>query len=116
MPDVGNTHKIISTAIASGQTDSDAIDLGGLKVFSIYLPAAFTGTTLGFKASDSIDGTFQTLYDDAGGAISITVAQGRTVGLTSQYASMAVASCRYIKLVSGSSEAGDRTIKVFGRA
>jgi len=115
---VGNTYKVkeVLIDISTSTTVSEAVDLGGLKVFSIYLPAAFTGVAMTFQACDTIDGTYQVLMDDAGSAISITVAQGQVIGLTSTAASLAVAGCRFIKMVSGSAELADRVIKIIGRA
>lgn len=90
---------------------SSVVDLGSNRLFALHLPAAFTSTAITFVVAPEVDGTYQALYDDAGNEISLTVAQGRTIGITAVNLD-ALAACRFIKLVTGSGEAGDRTIKV----
>ena len=102
-------HAVID--ISSSATTSEVIDLGSNQLFAIHLPAAFTGTALSFTVAPEVGGTYQALYDDAGDAISITVAQGTTVGLTGANAAC-LAACRFIKLVSNDDEAADRTVKL----
>lgn len=97
--------------VSASATVSSIIDLGSNQLFAVHLPAAFTGTALSFTVAPQVDGTYQALYDDAGNAISITVAQGRTVGITGANAA-SLAACRFIKLVSNDTEVADRTIKL----
>lgn len=100
----------IDTTIASSGTDSQAIDLFGMNMVGILFPSEMTGTSMTFKAS--VDGSnYYTCYDSAGSAVSLTVTADGYVLLTpSDFAGV-----RYIKLVSGSSEGAERTIKVIMR-
>ena len=104
---------LVNVVIDSGETVSEAGDIAQARLVGIVIPAAFTGTALTFQVS--ADGTtYQGLYDDAGSAVSLTVAQGRTysfkvddLGCLSQW--------RYIKVVSGSAEGADRTVGLWCR-
>lgn len=87
--------------IANGQTTSSAIDLRADTSAGFILPAAFTGTGMTFQVSaDNVTYT-------AHSATSVTVAQGKAYGIPAD-----VAVFPWIKLVSGSSEAGARTITI----
>jgi hypothetical protein len=95
----------VSVTIASGQTESGAVDLHGMNLVGIMMPAAFTGTSVTFKGS--LDGvTYNDLYNTDGTALSVTVAADRFILIVpSDFAAV-----RYLKLVSGSSEGAERTI------
>jgi len=95
--------------IASGQTVSDAVDLRGLDMLAFILPAAFTGTTIQFQMSPTaIDGTYYPCYNIADAVMEATVTQGRAYFIEPQD----LAGIRFIKLVSGSAEAAERTILI----
>lgn len=91
--------------IASGQTVSSACDMRNCVSAGIVVPAAFTGTTLGFQVSH--DGvTYQVHTAATGGtATSITVAQGKSYAVPTD-----VAVWPWFKVVSGSAEGADRDI------
>lgn len=100
--------------IASGQTTSDPIDLAGTDLCGIEFPAAMTGTTLKVQMASSFNGTYKTVQKDevGGGDYTITVTAGKYVPLIN----LAItAGLRFIKLVSGSTEAADRTIVIAAR-
>lgn len=111
---VGNTVEETTFTIASSGTTSEARRIKGSKVFA-FIFGTMTGTTLTFTVSNSYDGTYVPLYDDAGNQISITVTDDACVGITSSAASMALASVEWVKVVSGSSEAAERTITMLSR-
>lgn len=96
--------------IASGQTVSGAIDLQGLVLVQIIMPAAFTGTAITFQSSIN-DVTYQALYNSSNSQMSITVAASRNYNI----APVDFAGCRYLKLVSGSAEGAGRTIGLVTR-
>lgn len=100
--------------ISSGQTKSNACDLGNVGIEGLagfILPDTFTGTAITFEVNTSDDDdTYKALYN-AGTQLSITVAQGRAQGLTADQRDL-LRGWRYIKLVSGSTEGGDRSIKL----
>lgn len=100
--------------IASGGTKSQALLVAGGVVLGIILPDAITGTTLTFEACDTADGTFVPVYDSDGNQVSLAIAADRAIGLSGAEAD-ALTPFPYIKLVSGSAEGADRTIKVVVR-
>lgn len=94
-----------SAVIANAGTKSAAVDLGGLTLVGIHLPATFTGVALTFETCDTLTGTFQPLYNGSG-QVSYTVAQARSYAIDPKD----FYGVRYLKVVSGSSEAAERTM------
>ena len=97
-----------TVTIASSETDSTAIDCGGMVFTGFILPATFTGTAVTFKVSDD-NSTFYALKGSDGNDISYTVAQGNAYAVEN---AVLFAGWRWIKIISGSSEGAERTIKV----
>lgn len=102
---------VISTNIPANEALSGMVDLGNSTVVGFELPETFPTTTLTFqaKAKVSEEGTgdvsledWDNVYDDTGTELSVTVAQGRCVGLKSDKASV-LAPFRFIRLRSGTS-------------
>jgi len=103
--------KTATIAVATSATDSAAVDLDGMHLFAIETPATLTGTSLTFKVSAD-NSTFTGLYDDTGTQYSVTVAASRVIYLDpSKFAAF-----QYLKLISGSTEAADRTFTLYTRA
>lgn len=100
----------ISVTIAAAGTTSAAFNLGGRRIGAIRTPAALTGVALTFEASDAEAGTYLPVWSDAA-AVSITAAASRHIGLTLDE-SNALASCAWVKLVSGAAEAAERTFEI----
>lgn len=99
-----------SATIASGQTTSAAIEVNGLAVVGIILPAAMTGTSLTLQAS--VDGTnFYTIADSNNTNVTVTYGASKMIYLNSQI----TAGVESIKLVSGSSEGADRAFTLIMR-
>lgn len=96
-----------TVTIANAGTTSDAVDAVDTALYGIILPSAFTGTSLTFTVCDTETGTYQGLYDQYGNAVSMTVAQGRSYTLPTE-----LAPWPFFKIVSGSSEAAQRSITV----
>ncbi|MBP3958343.1 hypothetical protein J8F10_24100 [Gemmata sp. G18] len=96
----------LTATIASGQTTSAEIDLTGADLCGLFMPAAFTGTTIKIQAAPASGGTFVTVQ--SGGAdYALPVAASKYVPIENL---AVVAGLRFIKLVSGSSEGADRSI------
>lgn len=102
----GSFNPGVTASIASGDTESAVLNLGGFALTGIFLPAAFTGTTLTFEAAPTAGGTFVPVTDQAGDPISYTVAQGTYVAIDPKD----FQGIQFIKLVSGSTEGADRTL------
>jgi hypothetical protein len=95
--------------IASGGTQSGAVHIADAVFIGIVTPAALTGTAFTFKVSDEKDGIYNDLYV-GGTQLSITVAANRAIDLGPNRA--ALAPWKWMKIVSGSAEAVERTIQV----
>ncbi len=100
--------KEIEVTIASSATDSASFAVADYAWGSVQIPGAFTGTTMTFKVS--IDGTnFNALEDETGAAVaSVPVSANEAVPLPED-----LFKYKHAKCVSGSSEAAERTLKVF---
>lgn len=98
--------------IASGQTTSDAIDLGSMGLVGFLMPSAFTGTSITFTGAFSDSDTYTALYNADNNAFSITVAVDRYYMLNPAD----FIGTRFVKFVSGSSEGAERTLKVITRS
>lgn len=95
-----------TATIANAAQLSSAIENKYGAELGLVVPAAFTGTAVTFEVS--ADGTtYQGLYDTAGNAVSVTVAQGRSYVLPSE-----LLPWPYFKVKSGSAEGGARTLTV----
>jgi len=97
----------LTAVIAASGTTSGEVDTLGTTLLGIYLPAVLTGTAITFTAAPASGGTFVPVRTmDGSGAYSTTVAASRYVPLDERV----FKGLRFIKLVSGSSEAAERTI------
>lgn len=97
-----------NVVIAINETKSAVINLAGMCLSGIILPSAFTGTTLTFEASDAEDGTFVPVKKADGNSLSYAVAQATYVIIDPRD----FQGITHLKIVSGSSEAAARTLKV----
>lgn len=97
----------VVATIANGQTTSSLVKLVGFNLVGIQTPAALTGTTLTFQACNSDGSTCVPLKVTSSGT-----ALSQTVTTSSYYAMDPVNfhGVAYLKLVSGSSEGGARSI------
>jgi len=93
--------------IAISGTTSTTLTLQGSRVpLALVLPAALTGTTITFKASND-NATFYPIYYEST-SYSVTVSTSRHVALDRR----AFEGVRYLQLVSGLAESAARTIGV----
>ena len=95
-----------TATISNGGTTSTAVYCADAAIFGVVIPSAFTGTSIGFTVS--ADGTtFQTLYDNTGTIVALTVAASRSLDLPT-----ALAGWHSFKIVSNGAEGAARTIVV----
>lgn len=105
----GYMQPAVPVAIPSASPTSAAVPLKGFVPAGIYMPAAFTGTTLTFTACDTVGGTYVAVKSTTSGtALSYTVAQGTYVALDPKD----FQGINFLKIISGSTEAGLRTLKL----
>lgn len=98
------------TIANAGQT-SGAISLQGEQVVGLFLPSAFTGTTMTFTACQTEGGTYVPVIDTTGTTVTITVGTSRYIPLTPA----TFAGIKNLKLVSGTAESAARSIFVVTR-
>lgn len=110
MPSSSDFQSIISydltATIASGQTESGVVDLGGTQLVGLFLPSTFDGTTLSIQAALTAGGTFVPVYAD-GADLGFTVAAAKAVGFENL---APLAGWRFIKLVAGTSQSTSDTV------
>ena len=99
---------IATATIASGQTVSDVVDLGDSLVLGLQF-ATMTGTAMTFQVSQDGE-TYVALKDESGNSVSITIASNTAVSIADS--AKFLAPWRYVKLVSGSAEGAERSVKV----
>ena len=98
----------VDVVIANGATTSTAISMDGARIpLAIQLPAALTGTVITFQASVDSGVTYTALYDEST-LYSLTVSTSRWVALKRSVFD----AVTLVRLISGSTEGGTRTIQV----
>lgn len=100
----GTLAPAVLATIANSAQESSAITCNGLSLTGFFIPAAFTGTAITFEASP--DGV--TYYPVVGiaGALSVTVTTSTYYAVDSKN----FQGIAYLRLKSGTSEGGARTI------
>ncbi len=110
---MGVVHSQATATILSGQTVGVAFYVGAKAPISLRMPTTaqgFTGTTMTFQGS--FDNVLYQAINQGGGAYTETVAVDKDIALDQS----ALAGFPYLKLVSGSAEAADRSVVVTTRA
>ena len=92
-----------TTTIASGETDSAAIDCGGMVLKGILIPSGFSGSNITFKKSASFDGDYELVNNYQGSPLSYAVTKGEWNELPVSDLS----DIRFIKIVSDAAEGGE---------
>lgn len=91
--------------IASGETESDVLEVRGGTLCGLYIPAGFTGTTVELTAShDGVN--YIPVQDGAGNNLSFTVSPSIYVPIDPA----STVGLQNIKLVSGSAESSERVV------
>src|SRR5689334_17085498 len=85
-----------AVTITSGQQVSAAIDLLGMTVIGLRIPAAFTGTSITIQESATIGGTYNDVYGSDGALLSISASASRTI----LFAPSALVGIEFLKLKS----------------
>jgi hypothetical protein len=99
----------VAANIASGQTVSQAINIGDFTCGSYRTPAALTGTTITFQVSGN-GADFNALTNET----TDVAATAQTVSVGKNYSIPdAVFRYNYVKLVSGTAEGAARSITVY---
>ncbi|MBI1274201.1 MAG: hypothetical protein GC131_09000 [Alphaproteobacteria bacterium] len=101
----------LPVTIASGQSITSDLNLGGLRLFGIVMPASWTAANLTFQSSHDYGITWNNVYDKQGTEYNITAAAARFILIDP----VDFASLQYLRLRSGTSgtpvnQAADRTV------
>lgn len=70
-----------SAVIASGASISPSVNLGGLRLFGLVLPAAFTAASLTFQVSFDNGVSWMNMYDASGSEVCVTASTSRYIAL-----------------------------------
>ena len=76
---VVNVTDTLTATIANGQSVSNALNLGGLRLFGIVMPAAWTAANVSFLMSPDNGVTWQPVFDATGVEVSATAAAARCI-------------------------------------
>lgn len=101
-------HPVARTVtIPSGAaTPTAGHNLGAATLLAVRTPSTYDGTAMTFTCSDTLDGTYDTVYNADGTAYTITLAASRyTVVDSAKFI-----GCLYIKPVAGTNQATTDTI------
>lgn len=98
--------------IAVGQTTSQAINVSRFMVGAVYIPVAHDGATLGFTGAPTEGGSYQTISDSDGNAISIASNAAGVIGFSGAELD-AMANQMWIKAVSAGAEDPAREITLY---
>lgn len=99
-----------TVTILNGATVSNAVDLGEMAVVGMQ-NATLTSTAMTFQASAD-NSTFVAVKNTAGSTYSVTVASDSYTVIPPAD----LAGIRWLKVVAGSAEGADRTVKLMVRA
>lgn len=107
---MGGPFQAIPVVIAISTTTSPEVNLGRFRVIAVALPAAMTGASITFTGCDVSGGTFKTVtaQDTPGTDYSLTFTANKHVPIDYRL----LWGCRYLKIVSASSEAAARTFSL----
>lgn len=97
--------RVYDVLIALSASESGAIDLSKVQLASITIPASTEGTTLTLTTSKSQNGTYTPVNDEAGTALSMTVAAGQTYTFNDKW-NWAIATLTWVKFDIGSNQTG----------
>lgn len=93
----------VTRSIAISTAITDAIDMRPFASGSVKVPSAWTTANIGFKVSDTVDGTYDPLYDHTGSIVECaTPAASRQIELPPE-----IFGCAFIKLWSQDGAASD---------
>jgi hypothetical protein len=114
---VANMIDFVPAVIAGGQSVSGAVSLGGLRLFGLVMPSAWTAAGVTFQMSPDGGATWNNVYDVNGNEITVTAGTSRFIALDPAN----FAAVPMLKLRSGTSgtpvnQGADRTIQLVLRA
>jgi hypothetical protein len=85
---------------------SEPMFKGHLDICGVRIPAAFTGTSIGFTESETEDGTFNAVTWEG-----VAVAYPVVAGQTCMFNASIFSGLKWLKLTSNGNEAADRSVE-----
>lgn len=107
------THRIEDVIIAAQGTLSNAVDLRGYGLIGLILPT-ITSANLTFRVSETEGGTYRTLNDATGAAVTITASTGNRAIATDGL--FPLCAYRWVKVVSSEAQEAERTLHFIVKA
>jgi hypothetical protein len=109
--------EVLSASISSGSSLTGALNLGGLRLFAIVIPSAWTSANLTFQMSPDAGTTWVNIYDINGNELTAVAAASECIVLTP----VSFSSFQYLRIRSGTSssavsQAADRSLQLLLRA
>jgi len=96
---------VVRATIAAGASLSNGVDLGpDSGRLGLHMPSAWTAAGITFQVSESDQGPWGNLYDDAGAEVGLTsanVTASRAISLATPQLREALAPWRFLKVRSG---------------
>jgi hypothetical protein len=112
-----NVLDVLPATIANGQALSGALNLGGLRLFGIVMPAAWTAANLTFQMSYDGGTTWVDVYDTTGSEVTTTAAVSRYLAVDpALFASLALIKIRSGTTGTPVNQGGDRVLQLVLRA
>ncbi len=111
-----NAWEVVPVTLPSGASQTDIIDLGGLRLFAIGVPSSWTTANLTFQMSPDGGTTWNNLYDQNGNEITAVADVSSCLTLNpSQFAFI-----QYLRIRSGTkttpvAQTADRTLQLMLR-
>jgi len=111
-----NVLDALPVTIASGQSLSGGVNLGGLRLFGIVMPAAWTTANLTFQMSPDNGASWSNMYDDSAGEFMVLADTARYLMLDPA----AFAAVQWLQIRSGTAgvpvaQAADRVLNLILR-
>ena len=67
MPNIsGRYTRAITCTILAGEAESEVIDVSRVAMLVVHMPSAWTAASIGFKASNTVNGTFGPVSNNTG--------------------------------------------------
>lgn len=114
---VSNLLDSVTAIIASGASISGDINLGGMRLFAIQMPSAWTAANLTFQVSFDQGSSWTNLFDALGNEYVVTAGATRTIVLDpTDFAALPLVRIRSGTSTTAVTQAADRSIGLILRS
>lgn len=114
---VMNALDVANATIANGQSLSGAVNLGGLRLFGIVMPAAWTAANLTYQMSHDSGVTWINMYDVNGSELTATAGTSRFIAIDpANFAAVPMIKIRSGTAATPVNQGADRAVQLILRA